>query len=94
MVVDAIPRALGKAIVSRLSRRIGETVSSRVLIDHIFSEHEDGGPENDRRVFHVTLHHVRKQVAEYGWTIQRRGGGGPGNLEGGFYRLIPTEARQ
>lgn len=57
----------------------------------LFEERADGGPESADQIFNVQIHHLRRTVTQYGWSIVRTGGGRSGDSA---YRLIPTEAAQ
>lgn len=94
MVVDAISPTVERAILIRLSKSLSRPVPRDTLIDFIYSDDRNGGPDNAQNVFAVSISRLRRRLAAFGWTIQTIGGGGGrgGVGDGANYRLVPTEA--
>jgi DNA-binding response OmpR family regulator len=68
-----------------LASRFGRDVPTPFLLDCLYRERPDGGPECAETTLHVFAHKLRKKIQPYGYDI--RGRSGTGNGEGGLYRM-------
>lgn len=78
-------------ILDLLSRRVGRLVSNTDIVDAMYGDRADGGPENCGNVAKVTICRLKKTIEAFGWTIVSVGRGS-GNTAS--YRLQPVEAGQ
>lgn len=76
-------------IFDSLSRRVGNMVTSEGLIDAMYSDRSDGGPDNATSVLTTTVSRLKDRVEGYGWTIVSFGRG-KGNSAS--YKLVPLQA--
>jgi hypothetical protein len=88
-VAERLPKGQQTAIFNLLAKRLARPVAKESIIDQLFSDRADGGPESASRVVDTQLAHLRKIVLGYGWMIKRVGGGRGGQCS---YQLIPQEA--
>jgi len=87
-VSERLPKGQQTAIFNLLAKRLSRPVPKEIIIDLLFSDRADGGPETASRVVDTQLAHLRKIVQGYGWVIKRVGGGRGGQCS---YQLIPLE---
>lgn len=52
-----------------LASRFGQYVPTQRLIDYLYSDHRDGGPENARTCTYVFLSRMRRKIKSYGIGI-------------------------
>jgi DNA-binding response OmpR family regulator len=57
-------------ILSVLVRHYGKEVPSRTLIEAMYSEREDGGPDDGGNSFRVRTSKLRKKLRPFGYTIR------------------------
>lgn len=74
-----------RRIVEALARAYPGHISSDRLIDIIYGDKADGGPDNPRVIISVTMIRLRRKLPAFGWTIPKARSG-PGT-EG--YHLEP-----
>lgn len=91
-VIDAERSWVSKAILETLSKPVGKRVRRDALIEAIYQLEDE--PDDAAGSFSVTLSHLRRRLAPYGWMIKREGSKGPTAGRGAMYRLIPVEACQ
>ncbi len=84
-LVDAALSSQQRAIVEVLVGAYPRTVSMEKLVDALWGDDPNGGPDNPRRVVHAQVCHIRRILAASGWTIPNLLGGW-GNRNG-RYRL-------
>lgn len=63
-------------------------VRTEVLIDRLWGDDPNGGPDNPPNVIRTMVTNMRKRLPDYGWTIPLSFGG-PGSY--GSYRLEPVK---
>jgi len=73
-------------IIKALADAYPRAVSKSQLIDAIYWDDPDGGPDNPSNVINQQLCRLRPLVSMHGWTIPMARGGA-GNY--GLYRLLP-----
>ncbi|MND62687.1 hypothetical protein D3C80_539780 [compost metagenome] len=76
-------RAIVEALVSVHPRRI----HINDLVDNVYQLDPNGGPENAHQTVRTQVHHIRKILPTYGWTIPKRQRGVEPQ---GYYRLAPV----
>lgn len=92
-VVNAVSSVTGRKILEKLSSNVGRAFPRNEIIDFVYRDDADGGPDDAAGTFSVTLFRLRQVIEPFGWTIEKKGGGGRGEYgTPGLYRLIPTEA--
>lgn len=89
-VSDAISSPTRNAILEMLARSIGRPVRRDAMIDRLYGDRADGGPDRAVNILMVQVSRLRREIEPFGWTISN-GRGGSGELA--QWRLIPTEAR-
>lgn len=95
MVLSAVSSTTGRKILEKLSTKVGKQFHRDEIIDFVYASDPSGGPDDAAGTFSVTLFRLRQTISDFGWTIEKKGGGGHGEFSTpGLYRLIPTEARQ
>lgn len=57
-------------IVRRLAWRPGNLVTTEELVEYIWSEDADGGPDNPLGVIHGTIHNHHHRLWRLGWKIE------------------------
>ncbi|MCY1379964.1 hypothetical protein D9M69_677340 [compost metagenome] len=72
-----------EALVSVHPRRI----HINDLVDNVYQLDPNGGPENAHQTVRTQVHHIRKILPTYGWTIPKRKRGVEPQ---GYYRLAPV----
>ena len=70
-VVSVTPQI--RAIVLALSARPNAIVSIDELVDLVFGERPDGGPEGANQTIRVLLHHARSAFSALGYRFERNG---------------------
>lgn len=75
---------LERIIFDTLARRYPRAISSPELVEEMYRDHYNGGPEQPERVMRVVLTRLRHKLAGTGWTIPKRRSG-RGNVS--RYRL-------
>jgi DNA-binding winged helix-turn-helix (wHTH) protein len=53
------------------------SISKQALIDHVYGDRPDGGPDTASDCIRMTIWNLRRRLAPFGWTISdsRKGGG-------------------
>jgi hypothetical protein len=59
-------------IVRRLAWRPGQAVSTADLIEHLYGDEPEGGPNDPRKVIMSIVHLHRNSLSDYGWSIGSR----------------------
>lgn len=80
------PPAL-RIIFDMLSRSIGQPVMRHIIIERIYGNRRDGGPETADTILKSQVSQLRRRIEPFGWTITVSRGGA-GDLA--QWRLIPT----
>lgn len=75
-----------RTIVDVLSKAYPRPVSMGNLIDALYGNDPNGGPDDPEQVIRIRICSLRPQLEQYGWAIPLSTGG-PGNY--GRYRLAP-----
>lgn len=86
-VKSAITAPAHRIIFDALSRSVGASVRRDTLVDRIYGDRPDGGPERADVILKVQVSQLRRKIEPYGWTISVSKGGS-GHLA--QWRLIPT----
>lgn len=73
-------------IFDRLNRRFGAWVQTRLVVDYLYADDPDGGPESANKVLNVEAHSMRRKLRPFGLTVRGKSSGGTGGAEG-QYRL-------
>lgn len=68
-----------RRIVDELIRAYPRKVSISSLVDTLYFDDPNGGPDNAHATVRVNLTHLRKRLPKFGWTIPSSYGRGPGN---------------
>ena len=88
-VREAVTAPVKKVIFDMLARRVGRAVLKDSIIDAVYGNRADGGPETASTTIQVQVCQLRRIIEPFGWTISNsRGGAG----ELAQWKLIPTEA--
>ncbi len=76
-----------RVIVAKLVNAYPNSVRTWDLVDALYGHDPNGGPDNGNQSVISMMVHVRRHLAEYGWTIPKakRGPKSTG------YRLEPTD---
>ncbi len=88
MVKDKISRGHNERIFSLLASRLGRFVSKDAIVEHIYGDDPDGGPDRADHVVSVLVNKLKNSIEPYGWTIKSIGRGS-GNKA--HYSLAPIE---
>jgi DNA-binding response OmpR family regulator len=91
MVSEKVARGHHEKVLALLSTRMGRLVSKDALIDHLYSDDPDGGPDTADGLLSVVIFRLKQSIEPFGWTITSIGRGS-GNKAS--YRLIPMVAGQ
>jgi len=86
-VKEAITAPAHRIIFEALSRKVGSSVRRDMLLNRIYGDRPDGGPEHADTILKVQVSQLRRKIEPYGWTISVSKGGS-GQLA--QWRLIPT----
>lgn len=81
---DGLMSATQRKIVSALAAAYPRSLDMPQLIDRVYADDIDGGPEAASNVMHIMLLRLRRSLPAYGWTIPKNKCG-RGNV--GRYRL-------
>lgn len=77
-------RPQDKIIVGVLAKAYPRAVRTSALVDALYSNDPNGGPEGPNQVIRARMTHLRKVLPTYGWTVPDNTAGA-GNY--GEYRL-------
>ena len=83
-LIDASLSMTERKIVDCLIRAYPRRVTNEHLIEFVYGDRWDGGPEDPSGTLKVITARLRKKLPEYGWEIPYSKGG-PGNY--GSYQL-------
>lgn len=83
-----LPKAERK-IVEILGRAYPRSLDKRVLIDLLYEDDPDGGPDDPSNVLTTLVCRLRSKLPSYGWTIPKNTKAGTGIY--GRYRLEPVQ---
>lgn len=87
-LVDALLTPNQQKIVDILARAYPRRLHTETLINTLYEDDPNGGPETAIQVVRVQIFHIRKKLATHGWTIpHNKVGRGQGNYC--FYSLSP-----
>jgi DNA-binding response OmpR family regulator len=75
-----------RLIVEVLTETYPRVVKADFLLERLYADDPEGGPECAVEVLRQLLWRIRKKLPTYGWTVQRSRGGA-GNY--GSYKLEP-----
>lgn len=78
-----------RLIFDLISKRPGKPVLKSVIVDRLYGNRSDGGPDSAGQVVAAMVSQLRRQIEPFGWTITNGRGGSSEHAE---WRLIPTEA--
>lgn len=87
-LVDARMPRNHRILIETLARAYPRRVTIEHLVDQLFDDDPDGGPDNPVHVVRVHINRLRKKLPKYGWTIPKNNGGRGVN---GTYRLEPLK---
>lgn len=87
-VAEAVSSPTRNTILSMLIRSIGRPVLRDAMIDRLYGDRADGGPERAANIIMVQVSRLRREIEPFGWTITNGKGGAGENAQ---WRLIPTE---
>lgn len=88
-VRESITAPAQRIIFDLLSRSIGYAVRRDAIIDRMYGDRADGGPETADLILKAQVSQLRRRIEPFGWTVSVSRGGA-GHLA--QWRLIPTEA--
>lgn len=77
---------LERLIVNVLVRAYPRAISRQIIVDYIYGDDPNGGPDNPDNIVSVLMVKLRRKLPQYGWTIPNNRNGS-GNY--GRYRLEP-----
>jgi len=89
-VLDGLRRPQHRVIAEALIKAYPRPLSRDRLIELLYGDDPDGGPEGAGNIVTVRIAHLRKELAPMGWTVNCNGRG-RGYV--GSYRLEPVERK-
>lgn len=84
-LVDAALTTQQMAVIELLIRAYPRSVTMAVIVDSLWGDDPNGGPEDPRNIVHIQLSRIRKMIRHHGWTIPKLKAGP--NDRSGRYRL-------
>lgn len=90
-VRESVTQPSRRLILDMLSSKPGAPVLRDRILDRLYGDRADGGPDSGDHVVKAMVSQLRRQIEPFGWTITGSRGGS-GNLA--QWRLIPVEAGQ
>ncbi len=90
-VLDSMMDSHRKIILSVLSKKPGRIVDKNRLIEAVYGDRADGGPDSTDSAINVHLHRLRKDLSAFGWSIICIGRNSGDFGHGGSYKLMPME---
>lgn len=88
-VAERLPVGHQARVFEAFSRRVGRPFTKESLIQTMYGDRSDGGPETADNIVSIQVLRLRTFLEQYGWTITSEGRGRGNKV---FYRLIPLEA--
>lgn len=92
VVRDGLTQPMQIKMLDIFASRPGHKFRREFILDQMYADDANGGPDDIENSFRVNLHNLRKSISRFGWHIQCVGGRGRGHYGGGFYRLVPVGA--
>lgn len=74
-----------REILLRLSQAQGGWVTTESIINFLYGDDIDGGPQNARACAQIHISHTKREIVHHGWTIESERHRG--------YRLVRTMGR-
>lgn len=65
-----------RIIAELTAQSFGQTLPSDRVIDAMYADREDGGPDNTERILAIMTFRLRAKLKPYGLTVGSRGGRG------------------
>lgn len=93
-ILETMPDTPRKSALRALVRKVGRPIEREQLIEAMWGDRLDGGPESIDSSFGVQLSRLRKDLKRHGWTILCIGRNTGEHNHGGSYKLIPSEVGQ
>lgn len=76
-------------LLEKLVKDYPNRTSKDLLVDTLYGDQEDGGPDDIIGNINQHIFHLRKMIKQYGWEINNSGGNGSRNGDLGSYKLEP-----
>ncbi|MCJ8518989.1 hypothetical protein ABID21_001894 [Pseudorhizobium tarimense] len=90
-VMESVTQPSRRIILEMLASKPGSPVLRDRILDRLYGDRADGGPDTGDHVVKAMVSQLRRQIEPFGWTVTGSRGGS-GNLA--QWRLIPVEAGQ
>jgi DNA-binding response OmpR family regulator len=87
-VAEAVSSPTRNTILEMLARNIGRPVRRDTMIDRLYGDRPDGGPDAASSILMVQVSRLRREIEPFGWTVSNGKGGAGDRAQ---WRLIPLE---